>query len=87
MLFCKFEVVMLILQIDGTKTRAVKLTESTLVISNIDIVTTYVFRGSKGTLMPAASVIQNDIIGPSLSEAQVSHSLSLVVWFSSKLAK
>lgn len=56
--------------IDDTKTRAIKLTESTLVISNIEIVTTYVFRGNKGALMPAASVIQNDIIGPALSEAQ-----------------
>ncbi|WOG83692.1 hypothetical protein DCAR_0102869 [Daucus carota subsp. sativus] len=56
--------------IDDTKSRALKLTESTLVISNIDIVTTYVFRGNKGALVPAASVIQNDIIGPALSEAQ-----------------
>lgn len=56
--------------IGNAKTRAIKLTESTLVISNIDIVTTYVFRGNRGALMPAASVIQNDIIGPALSEAQ-----------------
>lgn len=77
-MFCKFESVMLIMQIDSAKTRAIKLTESTLVISNIDIVTTYVFRGNRGALMPAASVIQNDIIGPALSEAQVSHLLLLV---------
>lgn len=83
MLFRKFDnVLVLIIQIDDTKSRALKLTESTLVISNIDIVTTYVFRGNKGALVPAASVIQNDIIGPALSEAQVSHSLLLVcvVW-------
>lgn len=75
------------MQIDDTKTRAIKLTESTLVISNIDIVTTYVFKGSRGALIPAASVIQNDIIGPALSEAQVSHSLLLVLWFGFKLIK
>ncbi|KAK1384147.1 hypothetical protein POM88_021882 [Heracleum sosnowskyi] len=56
--------------IDDTKTRATKLTESTLVISNFDIVTTYVFRGNGGALMPAASVIQNDILGLALYEAQ-----------------
>lgn len=73
-MFCIFEnVLMLIMQIDDTKTRALKLTESTLVISNLDIVTTYVFRGDRGALMPAASVIQNEIIGPALSEAQVRH--------------
>lgn len=55
--------------IDTTQKRAVKLTESTLQISNLDLVTSYVFKGNKAAQRPAGSVIQNDIIGPALSEA------------------
>ena len=48
-----------------------ELIEATLLLSNLDIVASYVFKGEKSA-MPATSRIQNDIIGPAVSAAQVS---------------
>ncbi|KAF8394426.1 hypothetical protein HHK36_020634 [Tetracentron sinense] len=56
--------------IDTTTARALKLVESTLQLSNLDLVASYVFKGEKSVSMPVTSSIQNDIIGPSLSDAQ-----------------
>lgn len=61
-----------VFQIYTTQARAVKLTKSTLQISNLDLGTSYVFKSNKASQMPAGSVIQNDIIGPALAEALVS---------------
>lgn len=59
------------MQIDTAKSRVVELIKSTLKLSNIDLVTSYAFRGNL-TAMPATIRLQNDIIGPALSDAQVS---------------
>lgn len=46
-------------------------------LSNLDLVASYVLKGDKSATMPATSTIQNDIIGPALSDAQV----SLLLWY------
>ncbi|KAK3019606.1 hypothetical protein RJ639_005025 [Escallonia herrerae] len=56
--------------INTTQAYVVKLVGSTLQLSNLDLVTSYVFKGEKSDAMPAASSVRNDIIGPALSEAQ-----------------
>lgn len=56
--------------VDKTKARVVELIVSTLRLSNLDIVVSYVFRGGNTSPMPAAASVRNDIIGPSLSESQ-----------------
>lgn len=56
--------------IDATKARVVKLIESTLKLSNFDLVASYVFKGDRSATLPAISTIQNDIIGPALSDAE-----------------
>ncbi|KAK2976286.1 hypothetical protein RJ640_019769 [Escallonia rubra] len=56
--------------INTTQAYVVKLVGSTLQLSNLDLVTSYVFKGEKSDTMPAASSVRNDIIGPALSEAQ-----------------
>ncbi|XP_059660506.1 probable transmembrane GTPase FZO-like, chloroplastic [Cornus florida] len=56
--------------IDSTQARVIKLIESTLQLSNLDLVASYVFKGEKSNSMPATSSIRNDIIGPALSDAQ-----------------
>lgn len=61
------------LQIDATKSRVLELIESTLQLSNLDLVASSIFRGEKSATMPATSKIQNDIIGPALTDAQVSY--------------
>lgn len=60
------------LQIDTTKSRVVELIEATLLLSNLDLVAFYVFKGGKSATIPATSRVQNDIIGPALSDVQVS---------------
>ncbi|GAV57786.1 MMR_HSR1 domain-containing protein, partial [Cephalotus follicularis] len=72
--------------IDATKSRIVKLIESTLQISNLDLVASYVFRGEKTATMPATSRVENDIIGPALSDA---HKLlgEYVLWLESNNAR
>lgn len=49
-----------------------ELIESTLQLSNLDVVAAYVFKGEKSARMPAASRVQNDIISPALLDARVS---------------
>ncbi|KAJ6681361.1 TRANSMEMBRANE GTPASE FZO [Salix koriyanagi] len=56
--------------IDATKCRVLELIESTLQLSNLDLVASYIFRGEKSATMPATLKIQNDIIGPALTDAQ-----------------
>lgn len=56
--------------IDAKQTCAVKLTESTLQISILDLVSFYVFKGYNVSPMTAISVIPNDSIGYALSEVQ-----------------
>lgn len=57
-------------QIETTKSNVVELVEDSLQLSNLDIVTSYVFKGEKYA-MPATSRIRNDIIGPAVVAAQV----------------
>ncbi|XP_071738249.1 probable transmembrane GTPase FZO-like, chloroplastic [Rutidosis leptorrhynchoides] len=56
--------------IDKTQSRIVDVIVSTLRLSNIDIVVSYVFRGGNKSPMPAAASVRNDIIGPALLESQ-----------------
>ncbi|KAI3449630.1 hypothetical protein Pfo_006295 [Paulownia fortunei] len=56
--------------IDNTQARAIKLAESTLQLSNLDLVTSYVLRGGKSAQMPVTSSLRNEIIDPAVSEAQ-----------------
>lgn len=60
------------LQIDATKSRVVELIESTLQLTNFDLVASYLLRGENSVKVPATSRIQFDVIGPALSDAQVS---------------
>ncbi|XP_030552797.1 probable transmembrane GTPase FZO-like, chloroplastic isoform X4 [Rhodamnia argentea] len=55
--------------VDTTKSRVVELTESSLQLSNLDLVAAYVFKGEKSATMPATSRVQNDILGPALLDA------------------
>lgn len=55
--------------VDTTKSRVVELTESSLQLSNLDLVATYVFKGEKSATMPATAKVQNDILGPALLDA------------------
>ncbi|KAF5744198.1 FZO-like [Tripterygium wilfordii] len=54
----------------STKSRVVELIESTLQLSNLDLVTSYIFKGDKSAMLPATSRIKNDIIGPALSDGR-----------------
>ncbi|KAK6937525.1 GTP binding domain [Dillenia turbinata] len=56
--------------IESTKSRVLKLIESTVRLSNLDIATSYVFKGGNSSSLPATSRIENEIIGPALSDAQ-----------------
>ncbi|XP_027366745.1 probable transmembrane GTPase FZO-like, chloroplastic isoform X2 [Abrus precatorius] len=55
--------------IETTKSRVVELVESTVLLSNFDIIASYLFKGEK-TAMPTTSRIQNDIIGPAETAVQ-----------------
>lgn len=66
----------LMLQIDTTKSRVMELIEATLQLSNLDLVVSYIFKGEKSAPMPATTTVQNSVIGPSLSDAQVSLMIS-----------
>lgn len=55
--------------------------ESTLQLSNIDLISTYAFKQEKTNSIPSTAAIQNEILGPALSDAQV-HTFSLVTLFS-----
>ncbi|CAN1729173.1 Probable transmembrane GTPase FZO-like, chloroplastic, partial [Linum perenne] len=54
--------------IDATKIRVLDLIESTLQISNLDLVGSYVFK--EKSAMPSSLKIQNEIMSPALSDAQ-----------------
>ncbi|CAN1176819.1 Probable transmembrane GTPase FZO-like, chloroplastic, partial [Linum perenne] len=54
--------------IDVTKIRVLDLIESTLQISNLDLVGSYVFK--EKSAMPSSLKIQNEIMSPALSDAQ-----------------
>lgn len=56
--------------IDTAKARVTRLVESSLQLSNLDLATSYVFKGEKAGLMPVTSNMQNDIIDPSFFQAQ-----------------
>ncbi|KAG8389354.1 hypothetical protein BUALT_Bualt02G0220600 [Buddleja alternifolia] len=56
--------------IDNAQVRAIKLAESTLQLSNLDLVTSYVLRGGKSAQLPVTSSLRNEIIDPAVSEAQ-----------------
>ena len=62
----------LVLQIDTTKSRILELIESTLQLSNLDIVASYVLKGGSSAALPTTSRVQNDILGPALADTQVS---------------
>uniref|UniRef100_A0A3Q7I5A3 Uncharacterized protein n=1 Tax=Solanum lycopersicum TaxID=4081 RepID=A0A3Q7I5A3_SOLLC len=57
-------------QINSAQARVVRLVESTLQLSNVDLVATYVFRGENSTQMPATISVQNDILGQAVLEGQ-----------------
>ncbi|GJN14327.1 hypothetical protein PR202_gb01138 [Eleusine coracana subsp. coracana] len=57
--------------IERAKSRAVTLMESTLQLSNIDLIFTYAVKGEKGTSAKATSLVQNDILVPALDDAVV----------------
>ncbi|XP_068658902.1 probable transmembrane GTPase FZO-like, chloroplastic isoform X2 [Aristolochia californica] len=56
--------------IEAAKDRTVKLTESTLQLSNLDLVVQYFLQGEKSGSFSPNSRIQNEIIGPALSDAR-----------------
>ncbi|KAG9154113.1 hypothetical protein Leryth_000603 [Lithospermum erythrorhizon] len=56
--------------IDNVQSRVLKIAESTLQLSNLDLVSKYIFKGEKSTPMPVTASIQNDIIDPAVSEAE-----------------
>lgn len=60
------------MQINNTQARVINLAESTLQLSNLDLVTSYVFKGDKSAPMPLTSSLRNDTIDPAISEAKVS---------------
>lgn len=66
------------MQIETTKSRVLVIIEATLQLSNLDLVASYVFKAEKSGKMPVTTRFQNDLIGPALSDAQVSN------WFRAK---
>ncbi|XP_044487086.1 probable transmembrane GTPase FZO-like, chloroplastic [Mangifera indica] len=56
--------------VDATKSRIVELVETTLQLSNFDLVGSYIFKGEKSSTMPVTSQIQYDIVGPALLDAR-----------------
>ncbi|KAK3138879.1 hypothetical protein QOZ80_5AG0374620 [Eleusine coracana subsp. coracana] len=72
--------------IERAKSRAVTLMESTLQLSNIDLIFTYIVKGEKGTSAKATSLVQNDILVPALDDAvNLLHEYS--TWLSSSNAR
>lgn len=60
------------MQVDSAQVQAIKLAESTLQLSNIDLAASYVLGGNNSVQTPVVSSLRNEIIGPAVSEAQVS---------------
>ncbi|XVF21780.1 hypothetical protein REPUB_Repub12eG0119600 [Reevesia pubescens] len=56
--------------INTTKSRILELIESTLQLSNLDIVASYLLKGGSSATLLATSRVQNDILGPTLADAQ-----------------
>lgn len=42
-----------------------------MLLSNLDLVMSFVLKGENAPALPATSRVQNDIIGPALSDAEV----------------
>lgn len=55
--------------IESAKARVVKLIESTLKLSNVDLIS-FIFSGERSTSVPAVTRVQNDIVGPALNDVQ-----------------
>lgn len=60
------------MQIDNTQARAIKLAGSTLQLSNLDLVASFVLRGEKSSQMQVTLSLRDEIIDPAVSEAKVS---------------
>ncbi|EPS74309.1 hypothetical protein M569_00446, partial [Genlisea aurea] len=56
--------------IDNAVARAIKLVESSLKLSNVDIVTSYILSREKYVQMPVSLSLQNEVMAPAFSEAQ-----------------
>ncbi|KAK8340096.1 hypothetical protein V6Z12_A08G079500 [Gossypium hirsutum] len=56
--------------IDATKSRTLELIESTLQLSNLDVVASFLLKGESSTTLPATSRIQNEILGPAIADTQ-----------------
>ncbi|KAM7253750.1 hypothetical protein ACFE04_031432 [Oxalis oulophora] len=72
--------------VDTTKSRVIELVESTLQVSNLDLVASYVFQGGKSGQMPATSRVQSDIIGPAISDAERLLG-DYVMWLQAKIGR
>ncbi|KAH7677071.1 Dynamin GTPase protein [Dioscorea alata] len=55
--------------VDKAKARVIELVETTLQLSKVDLISTYGFKGERSGSIPATSVVENDIIGPAVSDA------------------
>ncbi|KAL2491552.1 FZO-like [Abeliophyllum distichum] len=58
------------MQINNTQARVIKLAESTLQLSNLDVLTSFVLKGDKSAPMPVTSSLRNDTIDPAISETK-----------------
>ncbi|TYH05396.1 hypothetical protein ES288_A08G079800v1 [Gossypium darwinii] len=56
--------------IDATKSRTLELIESTLQLSNLDVVASFLLKGESSTTLPTTSRIQNEILGPAIADTQ-----------------
>ncbi|ONK60627.1 uncharacterized protein A4U43_C08F20720 [Asparagus officinalis] len=56
--------------IETARTRAIELVESTLQLSNVDIIATYTFKREGSAPLPVTSAVQNEIINPAITDAQ-----------------
>ncbi|XP_042007040.1 probable transmembrane GTPase FZO-like, chloroplastic [Salvia splendens] len=56
--------------IDNTQARAIKLAESTLQLSNLDLVASFVLSGDKSSKMSVTLSLRSEIIDPAASEAE-----------------
>ncbi|XP_074312148.1 putative transmembrane GTPase FZO-like, chloroplastic isoform X2 [Silene latifolia] len=55
--------------VENTKLRVVKLVESTLQLSNLDLAFSLISKGDKSALVPATQSVHDDIVSPALSDA------------------
>ncbi|XP_020243168.1 probable transmembrane GTPase FZO-like, chloroplastic [Asparagus officinalis] len=59
--------------IETARTRAIELVESTLQLSNVDIIATYTFKREGSAPLPVTSAVQNEIINPAITDAQLAY--------------